>query len=116
MDRRDFFKAAGGSVVVATLLDFAPKPDPESAPVSTPTEIRPSDCEQLVVTATLDDGTTFTWVIVNPEKGIIPGPIMPRAGTIISLDFYSVPHEYLGRVELSHRAFNVGDTISLDLR
>jgi hypothetical protein len=69
----------------------------------------------LVVTADLDNGQTFTWVIQNPHKGTIPGPIMLERGVIKDLSFYGYPKEYLGKIALSRRVFNPGDTISLEL-
>lgn len=111
MNRREFFKASGGAVIAASLLDFGAKQTPQA----TTSEIRPSDCSQLVVTAQMDDGTTYTWVIDHPQKGMIPGPMMTKSGTITDLSFYGYPHEYLGKIALGPRYVNAGDTISLEL-
>lgn len=110
MNRRGFFGVVGGGVVGVALVKLGWKKPPLP-----PGEVRPSDCSQLVVRADLDTGQTFTWVIKNPHKGTIPGPIMQERGVIRDISFYAYPKEYLGKIAMSQRVFNPGDTISLVL-
>jgi hypothetical protein len=110
MNRRGFFGVVGGGALGIALVKLGWK-----KPLLAPGEIRPSDCSQLVVTADLDNGQTFTWVIKNPTKGTIPGPIMKERGVIKDLSFYAYPKEYLWKMALSQRVFKPGDTISLTL-
>lgn len=111
MDRRGFFGAVGGGAIGIALVKLGWKKPPRRSEEY----VVPSECSQLVVTADLDNGQKFTWVIRDPHKGTIPGPVMQERGTIKDISFYAYPRDYLGKIAMTPYIFSPGDTISLTL-